>query len=364
MIKLIAERKLSHVKICRDLEVSSRKGTHLDDVELIHCALPELDLEEINISTKLFGKRLSAPIIISSMTGGHPETKRINENLAKAASKLGIGICVGSQRAALEHPTLKDTFSIVREVSESMLVIANIGSAQLLSPNAKEFAESAVSMLNADALAVHLNPLQELVQPGGDTRFKGILNALSELVDILNCPLVVKETGCGISREVAKQIVDAGVSVIDIAGAGGTSWAAVEFYDSKQKGDDLKSGVAETFWDWGIPTAMSLCEVLSLKTKITLISSGGIQNGLHVAKSIALGADLAGIARPLLKPAFSSDQEVVARVSRIIAELRTALILTGCRDLEELKKAPVVIKGDLLNWIIERNLKVKGIDRK
>ncbi|MGQ9759122.1 MAG: type 2 isopentenyl-diphosphate Delta-isomerase [Candidatus Methanomethylicaceae archaeon] len=361
---MIPERKLSHVKICRDFDVSSRKTTHLEDVELIHCALPELDLNETDISTKLFGKKLSAPILISSMTGGHPETKKINENLAKAASKLGIGMCVGSQRAALENPALQDTFRVVRDVSKSMLVIANIGAAQLLSPNAKDLAERAVSMVDADALTVHLNPLQELIQPGGDMKFRGILKALSELAEDFSCPLVVKETGCGISREIAKKIVDAGITVIDVAGAGGTSWAAVEFYNSKQRGDDLKSAVAETFWDWGIPTAMSLCEIVSLKSKATLISSGGIQNGLDIAKSIALGADLAGIARPLLIPAFSSEHEIIARLNRIIAELRTALVLTGCRNLNQLKSTPLVIKGDLLNWIIERDLKVRGIDRK
>ncbi|MDH5811964.1 MAG: type 2 isopentenyl-diphosphate Delta-isomerase [Candidatus Verstraetearchaeota archaeon] len=361
---MISDRKLSHIMICRDFDVSYKKGTHLDDVELIHCALPELDLEEIDISTRLFGKTISAPIIISSMTGGHPETKKINERLAKAANKLGIGLCVGSQRAALENPALEDTFRVVREISKDLLVIANIGAAQLLSPKAREYAEEAISMIDADALAVHLNPLQELVQPGGDVRFKGVINALSDLANSLNKPLIVKEIGCGISREVARELVKAGVSAIDVAGAGGTSWAAVEFYNSKQRGDILKSEVAETFWDWGIPTAMSLCEVLSLKPKLTVISSGGIQNGLHVAKSIALGADLAGIARTLLLPAFSSDEAIVDRLSRIIAELKTSLALVGCRSLVQLKSTPLVIKGDLLNWILQRGLEVRGLDRR
>ncbi|MEM3483989.1 MAG: alpha-hydroxy-acid oxidizing protein, partial [Candidatus Methanomethyliaceae archaeon] len=189
---MISDRKLSHIMICRDFDVSYKKGTHLDDVELIHCALPELDLEEIDISTRLFGKTISAPIIISSMTGGHPETKKINERLAKAANKLGIGLCVGSQRAALENPALEDTFRVVREISKDLLVIANIGSAQLLSPKAREYAEEAISMIDADALAVHLNPLQELVQPGGDVRFKGVIDALSDLANSLNKPLIVK----------------------------------------------------------------------------------------------------------------------------------------------------------------------------
>jgi isopentenyl-diphosphate delta-isomerase len=364
LIALISDRKLSHILICRDLDVSFKKGTHLDDVELIHCALPELNLEEIDLSTNLFGKKISAPIIISSMTGGHPETKKINERLAKAADKLGIGICVGSQRAALEDHSLRDTFGVVREISKDLLVIANIGAAQLLSPKAKEYAEEAISMIDADALAIHLNPLQELVQPGGDVRFRGVIRALSDLAKSLDKPLIVKEIGCGISREVAQEIAKAGASAIDVAGAGGTSWAAVEFYNSKQRGEVQKSEVAETFWNWGIPTAMSLCEVLSLKPKLKVISSGGIQNGIHVAKSIALGADLAGIARPLLLPAFSSDEAIVARLNRIIAELKITLMLVGCRNLDQLKSAPLVIKGELLNWILQRGLEVRGVDRR
>ncbi|MGC8936067.1 MAG: type 2 isopentenyl-diphosphate Delta-isomerase [Candidatus Methanomethylicaceae archaeon] len=357
---MISDRKLSHLLICREMDVSYRKSTHFEDVELVHCALPELNLEDIDLHTRIFGKELSAPIIISSMTGGHPETKKINEHLARAASKLGIGLCVGSQRAALEDPSLRDTFQIVREVSNDLLVIANIGVAQLTSSKGKEYAQEAVSMLDADALAVHLNPLQELVQPGGDLRFKGVTEAISEIAKSLGKPLIVKETGCGISREVAQQLIMAGASAIDVAGSGGTSWAAVEYYNSKQRGDTSKSEIAETFWDWGIPTAMSLCEVLSLKPKLIVISSGGIQNGLQVAKSIALGADLAGLARALLPSAFSSTEAVVARLNRVISELKTTLMLVGCRNTDQLKHVPIVIKGGLLNWITQRGLRVRA----
>ncbi|MCS7097616.1 MAG: type 2 isopentenyl-diphosphate Delta-isomerase [Candidatus Methanomethyliaceae archaeon] len=360
---MISDRKLFHTIICRDYDVSYRKSTYLDDVELIHFALPELDLEDVNISINLFGKPLSAPILISAMTGGHEETKKLNENLARAASELNIGMYVGSQRAAIENPKLEDTFRIVREVSSEILVIANIGGTQLLTENYKYYVEKAISMINADALSIHLNPLQELVQPGGDTKFRGILKILSNIVDWVNVPIVVKETGCGISKEVAEKLVNVGIHAIDVAGSGGTSWAAVEFYNAKQKGNESKAIIAKALWDWGIPTAMSLCEVLSLGSKITIISSGGIRTGLHIAKSIALGADLAGIARPLLPLAFSGYKEVVNYLNNIINELKTILVLVGCRDLKELKSTPIVIKGELLNWIIQRNLKVRGLDR-
>jgi len=360
---LIFNRKYSHLFICKNYDVSFRKGPHFDDIELIHCALPELNLEEIDTSTSFLGKKISAPILISAMTGGNPEAKKINENLAKAADKIGIGICVGSQRIAIENPQLQDTFTIVREVSNDIIVIANIGGAQLLQKNFIEYAEKAISMLNADALAIHLNPLQELIQPGGDTRFKGILNVISDLSKYIKVPIIIKEVGCGISKEVAEKIINSGIYAIDIAGAGGTSWAAVEYYHAIQTGELDKSKIAETLWDWGIPTAMSICEVVSLEPKITIIASGGIRNGLHIAKSIALGADLVGIARPLLSCALSSSEMVIEYLQNLINELKVILLLTGCKNIRQLKSVPIVIKGELLNWITQRNLKVRGFDR-
>jgi isopentenyl-diphosphate delta-isomerase len=361
---LIFNRKYSHLLICKNYDVSFRKSPHFDDVELIHCALPELDLDEIDTSTSFLGKKISAPILISAMTGGNPEAKKINENLAKAADKIGIGMCVGSQRIAIENPQLQDTFTIVREVSDNIIVIANIGGVQLLQKNFIEYAEKAVSMLNADALAIHLNPLQELIQPGGDTRFKGILNAINDLSKHIKVPIIIKEVGCGISKEVAEKIVNTGIYAIDIAGAGGTSWAAVEYYHALQTGELSKSKIAETLWDWGIPTAMSICEVVSLNPKITIIASGGIRNGLHIAKSIALGADLVGIARPLLSCALSSSEMVIEYLQNLINELKVILLLTGCKNIKQLKSVPIVIKGELLNWISQRNLKVREFDRR
>ncbi|MDD1766585.1 MAG: alpha-hydroxy-acid oxidizing protein, partial [Candidatus Methanomethyliaceae archaeon] len=193
---MTSERKISHLEICRDREVSSKeKFTHLSDVELVHNALPELNFEDVDLSVRIFGKTLSVPIIISAMTGGHPETKKVNENLAKATKDLRIGMCVGSQRAALENPKLEDSFSVVRKVSNEIFVMANMGAAQLLSHKAVDLAERAIEMIDADALVVHLNPLQELVQPGGDTRYKGVLKSISSIVASVKKPIIVKETG-------------------------------------------------------------------------------------------------------------------------------------------------------------------------
>jgi isopentenyl-diphosphate delta-isomerase len=359
---LTSERKLAHLAICRNKDVTCKfKPTHFNDVELVHVAAPEMDLREVDLSTKAFGKTLSAPLLISAMTGGHPEAKKINENLAIAARDLGIGICVGSQRAALEDPSLEDTFAVVRAVSKEILVVGNIGAPQLLSHEASALAKRAVNMIDADVLAVHLNPLQELVQPGGDTNYKGVFKAIRELSRSLSVPVLVKETGCGISREVAKELVDNGVYAIDVSGAGGTSWAAVEYYNAIMQGDNFNADVAESLWDWGIPTAMSICEVASLAPPPrTIIASGGISDGLDMAKAIALGADLIGIARSLLAPAFAGPEEVKAVLQRMIYELKTVSMLTSSKKICDLKHAEFVIKGELLNWIIQRGIEVRN----
>ncbi|MDD1776348.1 MAG: type 2 isopentenyl-diphosphate Delta-isomerase [Candidatus Methanomethylicus sp.] len=356
---MISDRKLSHLEICRDRNVGSRgKPTHLADVELIHCAMPELNIDDVKLSANLFGKSLRAPVLISAMTGGHPATKKVNENLAKAADELGLGICIGSQRAAIEDSRMEDSFRIVREVSDKLLVIGNIGAAQLLDDNAVNIAERSLAMVDADALAVHLNPLQELVQPEGDTRYKGILKNLKKIVKSLKKPVMVKETGCGISREVARSLASTSIAAIDISGVGGTSWAAVEHYNAQLRGDKFKSEVADTMWDWGIPTAMAVCEVASLGCGIPIIASGGINNGLDMAKCIALGASYVGVARPILLQAFESHIAVSSKLERMVHELIISTLLTGCKSVEELQRVPKVIGGDLLNWVNQRGLAV------
>lgn len=352
-----SDRKLMHLEICRDKDVRARwETTHLEDVSLSHSALPELNFSDVDIGARLFGKDLAAPLLISAMTGGHPETTKINENLAKAAKSMGIGICVGSQRAAIEDKRMAESFRIVRDVSQELLVVGNIGAPQLLREDAADYARAAIEMIDADALAVHLNPLQELVQPGGDTRYRGILEGISRVVKSTKKPIMVKETGCGISSRVAKSLIAAGVRAIDIAGVGGTSWAAVEHYNALIQRDTLRAAAAETFWDWGIPTAMSICEVASLRSGVTLIASGGISSGLDVAKSIALGADLAGMAHPLLQPAYSGAASVKKRIEQIVFELKAAAMLTGSRSIRELKSSKFTLNGDLLNWINQNNI--------
>jgi isopentenyl-diphosphate delta-isomerase len=354
---MTSERKFSHLEICRDRNVGSREETtHLEDVHFVHNAAPEIALDDVDLECRLFGKLLSAPILISAMTGGHVQTKRVNENLAIAASELQLGMCVGSQRAALENPALEGTFKVVRDVSRDILVIANIGAAQLLAPHGEKAGIRAVDMVEADALAIHLNPLQELVQPGGDSNYRGVLGAIKSMTKAISVPVVVKETGCGISRDVAGRLLGTGVAAIDVAGVGGTSWAAVEHYSASSQGDEMKAGVAETFWDWGIPTAMSICEVASLDGKFALIASGGIKNGLEVAKSLALGADASGIARPLLIPAFAGGKDVTARLERVIRELKVAAMLVGAEDIPAFRKAKVVVTGRLMEWLESRKM--------
>jgi len=364
---LISDRKLMHLEICRDREVGARrKTTHLSDVELVHMAMPELDLGDVSTATRLFGKQLSAPLMISAMTGGHPSAKKVNESLGMAAAELAVAISVGSQRAAVEDARLEDSFRVVREVSDKILVVANMGAAQLLSRGASEFAQKAVKMVSADALAIHLNPLQELVQPRGDSKYKGVLKGISSVVRSIGVPVIVKETGCGISKEVAAQLSDAGVAAIEVAGAGGTSWAAVEHYNALMNGDKAKAEIAETFWDWGIPTAMSICEAVSarrsLKGKFKVIASGGIKDGIDVAKSLVLGADLAGVARPLLIPAFHGHKEVAEKLMRIVHELKITCLLCGCRSVGDLGKAKAVISGGLRDWIEQRGLEIGRVE--
>lgn len=353
---MTSERKLSHLEICRDLDVSYAKSTHLEDIELMHVATPELDLESVDLSVKAFGKKLSAPVIISAMTGGHPDTERINRNLAEAARDLGVGMGVGSQRAALEEQSLEGTFRVVRDVSSDMLIIANLGAAQLLSADAVDLASKAIDMIDADAIAIHLNPLQELVQPNGDTRYKGVLDTIRRLSEALAEPIIVKETGCGLSREVAVKLLDAGALALDVSGAGGTSWAAVEHHNACLQGDDFKADIANTFREWGIPTAMSLCEVASITPTPLIIASGGVKSGIDMAKTISMGASIAGVARPLLIPAFEGPEKVKGMLSRLIYELRSAAMLTGSKNVAELKHASSIMKGELLEWAVQRRL--------
>jgi len=348
-------RKGEHIDICLDLESKiefSEKTTWFEYVELVHEALPEIDLQEISLKTTFLNREFELPIVIEGMTGGTARAYEINRNLAEAAERLRIPLGLGSQRAALINSELKDTYRVAREVASSIFLIGNMSGIQLAKEGVAA-AEKAVEMIEADALAIHLNSLQELIQPEGTTNFSGILKSLREASEKLSVPIIVKEVGTGISGETAKRLAEAGVRAIDVAGAGGTNWVKIEL--ERARGEDpQKFFIGEVFTEWGIPTAASLLEVSSAVGDVEIIASGGIRNGLQAAKALALGADMVGIARPLLRPATQSSEAVVGFIDKFAEQLRAAMFLTGSRRISDLKKADYVILGPLLEWIRQR----------
>ncbi|GAB6056107.1 type 2 isopentenyl-diphosphate Delta-isomerase [Methanobacterium movens] len=349
---MISNRKLEHLLLCAHCDVQYKnKTTGFEDVELIHRALGEVNKKEIDISAEILGKELQSPIILSAITGGHPAALAINRELARAAEKMGIGMGVGSQRAAVENPELTSTYTIAREEAPSALLIGNIGAPQI------EYAPQAVEMIDADALAVHLNPLQESIQPEGDLDARGYAKSIGEIVKTVDVPVVVKETGTGISQEDALILEGKGIDAIDVAGSGGTSWAAVETY----RADD--SYLGELYWDWGIPTAISTVEVCQ-SVNIQVISSGGIRSGLDAAKAIALGADGVGIALPVLKEAYIGYKEVIKVIERFQESLKSAMFLVGASNLEELQNSSLVIRGKTREWLKERGFHTEDYARR
>ncbi len=348
---MISDRKLEHLLICENYDVEFKdKTTGFEDIELIHNVLPEIDKNEIDLSTSVFGKKLDSPLFITAITGGHPAAKEVNRQLAIAAENNGIALGVGSQRAACEHPELADTYTVVRENAPDCLLVGNIGAPQL------NLAQKAVEILDADILAIHLNPLQESIQPEGDLDARGYTDLIEKITDTVDIPVLAKETGCGISAESAKTLVEAGVDFIDIEGAGGTSWAAVETY----RADDRYLG--EIFWDWGIPTAISTVEVTNA-VDVPVISSGGIRTGLEAAKAIALGADAVGMALPFLKNS-ASQEALNTFINRFNDSLRIAMFLVGANNIEELKQSNLVIRGKTREWLNERGINTKIYSRR
>jgi len=350
----IEKRKADHIQICLDENVQARrKTTGFEDVTFVHRALPEIERDKINLQTTLFNHKFSAPLIVEAMTGGTQKSEKINANIAKAVEKLGLGMGVGSQRAAVENPSLKKAFTVTREKAPTAFLIANIGAPQITKKQGIKDAEKAVKQINADALAIHLNPLQEAVQPEGETNYVGVLNGIRKITRAIKVPVIVKETGAGIAAEEAKNLEAAGVSGIDVAGAGGTSWAAVEFHRAKSIGDEHRQRLGETFWDWGIPTAANVVEVAQ-SVQISLIASGGIRSGVDIAKALALGADLAGTALPILLPATKSAEEVKKTLQFMLEELRNTMFLVGAKSIQRLKEVPVVITGRTAEWLRAR----------
>jgi isopentenyl-diphosphate delta-isomerase len=340
------KRKADHIEICSNMNVESG-STGFEDVSLVHQALPEMDFDEIDTTVMFLGKKFNAPLIIEAMTGGTEKAEKINKNLAKAAENLGIGMGIGSQRAGIEEPSLERTYQ-VRDVAPNIFLVANLGVVQFNKGYTAEHAKKAIDMIDADALALHLNPLQEAIQREGDLKWKHAVKRIEEISKTLEKPVIVKETGCGISKEVAKMLK--GVSAVDIGGSGGTNFAFVENYRSPGMGYDFRS--------WGIPTAVSLVETVRT-VNIPVICSGGMRSGQQICKALVLGASLSGLALPLLKPAQRSHKDVQDKLEGIIKELKVAMFLVGAKNIEELRKKPVIITGKTREWLELRGLDVR-----
>lgn len=349
-----SSRKQQHVELTLSRDVSFQgKSPGFERFEFEHNALPELNVSEVDPSTTFLGKRVSLPIILSSMTGGYKDALRINRGLAEVCAEKGLAMGVGSQRQAMEASTHHRSYSVVREVAKNIPLFGNIGAAEVAKLKNAKSVQKLVDLIQADGLAVHLNPLQEFLQPEGEANFRGVLDGIAMLVRDLSVPVLVKEIGAGISASVARRLIDSGVRVIDVAGAGGTSWAGVEILrrNGVRNGKNRRSAnrdFAASFWDWGIPTVDALRQVGSLKdlhTDLVVLSSGGIASGLDVAKSIALGADLAGAARPMLKALNRGGRRgLLAFLESWEMELRGAMFLTGSATLKELQQQRLLLK--------------------
>lgn len=334
-------RKADHIRICLEEDVQFRQTTNgLEKYHFDHCCLPEIDRSEIDISTTFLGKPMNAPLLISSMTGGTQEAKTINYRLAKIAQHYRLAMGVGSQRVALENPDVSDTFA-VRKYAPDILLFANLGAIQLNYNYGLDECLRVVDILEADALILHLNPLQECIQPKGDTNFRGVLDKIETLCEKLPVPVIVKEVGNGISAKMAYKLIGAGVAAIDVAGAGGTSWALVE---SERADNVLQRRLGRTFADWGVPTADCITGIRNIAPDIPLIASGGLRHGGDVAKAIALGADIAGLAMPFLQAATSSEATLYDLAKVLIAEISTVLFCTGNATLEQLQHSDSLLK--------------------
>lgn len=353
-IEIIKQRKREGIEIPLNKDVQAKTtSTYLEYVKLIHNALPELDYDEIDISTTFLKRKFSAPLIIDSMTGGAPEAARINGRLGELAEKYGFAMGLGSQRAGLESKQLAETYSIARKNAPSAFLIANIGGAQLAKGLTIENIKKIIDMIQADALVIHLNPLQELIQPEGEPKYKGVLSKISEISGDLDVPVIVKEVGAGISKEVAVKLEVAGVSAINVAGAGGTSWAGVEKIRAEASNNDLKTHLGEIFWDWGIPTAASLVEVKKT-VKVPIIASGGLRNGMEMAKCIVLGASMCAMAYPFLLKAAESKEQLFSFADTVIAELKSTMFLIGAMNLSVLKSSRYILTGPLADQVSSR----------
>lgn len=345
LIRQTKTRKADHIRIVLAHDVQAKQvTTGFENVSFIHRALPEVNRDEVELATTMLGHKFAAPVIVGAITGGTSTASRINATIAEVVEKLGLGMGVGSQRAAIEQKALSKTFSIARKKAPNAFLIANIGAVQLVNGFGVKEVRKALEMIDADAIALHLNPLQEAAQPEGQTAFNGVLSKIMEVANQVDKPVIVKETGAGIGAEDARRLEDAGAACIDVSGAGGTSWAAVESYRSKEMSKELTRKLGNVFWDWGIPTAQSLVEVTQT-VNIPVIASGGLRDGVDAAKSLSLGAGLVSLSQPILRSAITGVTATENALLLMMEELKNAMFLVGAKSVEGLKKVPLLITG-------------------
>jgi len=331
-------RKTNQLRINLEENVLSSLRTGLEKYHFRHCALPEINLDDIDTTVEFLGKRVAVPFLISSMVGGTEESYRINHILASAANRYNLAMGLGSQRAGIEKESVMQTFK-VRDIAPDILLFANLGAVQLNYGYTIQHCQRAVDAIGADALLLHLNPLQEALTENGDTHFAGLLSKIESICQLLEVPVIVKEVGWGISAEVAKKLLDAGVQAIDVAGAGGTSWSQVEMHRNR---DERKAHIAALFRDWGIPTADTIQLVRQAAPDVLIFASGGLHTGIDIAKCFALGAELGGMAAPFLRAAVRSMEDTVSFIEDVRTTIQIAMFACGAGDLQQLRQNKLV----------------------
>lgn len=355
--EIVKQRKLEHITVALEQGIAVPQQANWSDVHFVHQALPEVDLDNIDTTVTFLGHQLRYPIFMSSLTGGHPDVTGINRNLARAAEHYGLALGVGSQRAALVNPDVASSYSITRDVAPTAFLIANIGAPQLI-PQARHAAftfeqvQRAIAMIGANALAIHMNSLQEAAQLEGDRRSVGEAAALKALTALLGIPVIAKETGAGISREQAVLLHACGVAAIDVGGAGGSSMSAMEAARSQTRGDERNTHIGSLYRDWGIATPISVVEASVVH--LPLIATGGVRNGLDVARALALGATLVGMGFPFLQAASESYEKVCELLENVIAEMKVAMQLSGAASIERLRTSNIVVTGASREWLTLR----------
>lgn len=358
----LGPRKLDHLRLAIDSDVEHPGTTWLEMVGLVHVAAPELDPAEVSTSTRFLGRELTAPVMVAGMTGGHPATADVNCAIARAVEELGLAMGVGSQRAAIERPEPRvvESFRAARRCAPTAPIVANVGMAQLAGGYGVRELVRAVEMIDADAVAVHLNVGQEVVQPEGDRSFRGVVDAIARLADEIDVPLIVKETGHGLSKEVVMELHARGVDYFDVAGAGGTSWVIVEGLRARAAGYELAAAIAEDYAAWGHPTALSIVESRWAAPSACIIASGGIRSSLDALKALALGADVVAVALPVVRAYAAGGLGAVrAYLERLVKGITFGMVMVGARTLDELRRRPLILSGALADAMGQRGIDVK-----